>query len=426
MASQSTEPTSAGRERIAFEVEGMEQTAPGRVEVRGRWLGVRGRRFFRPALTVTVDGRERRALADLEDKPWAPEQPEAWRAVFPLKVELAKATAVELSVAPDITVKLIAAVRAQSSRRRGQTPDLLRAPRVPPDPVRPGPMLSERAQQVERMNSRLITMGQELERERSRAAAAAEEVQRLQERWQSAQEEMERERSRRAGSEEELERQRSETLGLRARLGRLQAELELARVAQSDSASASAKLDEMRLALDRERAEAKQLRSQLAEARERIAAAVQRAAASESSAQSPSPATSPRRDTVAVGDATEPRQRLERLGRLERSERSDRSDRGRRRARPDGGDPSEPRDRADRHKSPEHPRSSEHAQDRDRPERADRSARPDRSAPVRPPERPLNPSLRHRTYWVGRVLAVLFILAVVAAIVLVIRTTMSA
>src|SRR5437870_2607217 len=102
MASESTDPA-AGPERIAFEVEGLEQSDPERVEVRGRWLGVRGRVFGRPALTVIVDGVQRRVLAELADKPWAPQPGMSWRAVFPLEVELAKASHVELTVAPDIT-----------------------------------------------------------------------------------------------------------------------------------------------------------------------------------------------------------------------------------------------------------------------------------------------------------------------------------
>ncbi|MFZ0091644.1 MAG: hypothetical protein WAL63_19230, partial [Solirubrobacteraceae bacterium] len=38
-------------------------------------------------------------------------------------------------------------------------------------------------------------------------------------------------------------------------------------------------------------------------------------------------------------------------------------------------------------------------------------------------QRPLNPSLRHRTYWLGRALALLFLLIVIAAIYLVIHST---
>src|SRR5436305_1202555 len=106
MASESTDSV-AGPERIAFEVEGLEQTERERVEVRGRWTGVRGRRFVRPALTVVVDGVQRRALAELDDKPWAAQDGTTWRAVFPLELELANASHVELMVAPDITVRLV-------------------------------------------------------------------------------------------------------------------------------------------------------------------------------------------------------------------------------------------------------------------------------------------------------------------------------
>ena len=44
-------------------------------------------------------------------------------------------------------------------------------------------------------------------------------------------------------------------------------------------------------------------------------------------------------------------------------------------------------------------------------------------APKLEAARPLNPSLRRRTNWVGRALALLIMLAVIAAIVLVIHTT---
>ena len=55
------------------------------------------------------------------------------------------------------------------------------------------------------------------------------------------------------------------------------------------------------------------------------------------------------------------------------------------------------------------------------------AAEPETPPRVRSPvayERPLNPSLRGRTNWLGRALALLVILAVIAAVVLVIRTTM--
>ncbi len=63
-------------------MERIDASTSGRVEVAGRWFGVRGRRFVRPALTISRKDGELRALADLEDKPWAAEDGEVWQAAF--------------------------------------------------------------------------------------------------------------------------------------------------------------------------------------------------------------------------------------------------------------------------------------------------------------------------------------------------------
>ncbi|MFZ1996610.1 MAG: hypothetical protein WAU75_21030, partial [Solirubrobacteraceae bacterium] len=87
-------------------MERIDASAPGRVEVAGRWFGVRGRRFVRPSLTLSQKGAEVRALADLEHKPWAAEDGEVWMAAFSLDKGLDGAREIELSVAPDIVVEL--------------------------------------------------------------------------------------------------------------------------------------------------------------------------------------------------------------------------------------------------------------------------------------------------------------------------------
>lgn len=71
------EPVQGGTGEIAFELERYEFKGDDRVEISGRWSGVRGRRFIRPTLTVMTGGRGSRALADLEHKPWAPEDGKA-------------------------------------------------------------------------------------------------------------------------------------------------------------------------------------------------------------------------------------------------------------------------------------------------------------------------------------------------------------
>ena len=52
MASQTTDPRTAGQDPIAFAVERVALAQPGRLEVTGRWYGVRGRRFVRPEVIL--------------------------------------------------------------------------------------------------------------------------------------------------------------------------------------------------------------------------------------------------------------------------------------------------------------------------------------------------------------------------------------
>jgi hypothetical protein len=100
------EPVQGGTGEIAFELERYEFKGDDRVEISGRWSGVRGRRFIRPTLTVMTGGRGSRALADLEHKPWAPEEGKLWMAAFSCTVEDATTLEAELNVAPDITITL--------------------------------------------------------------------------------------------------------------------------------------------------------------------------------------------------------------------------------------------------------------------------------------------------------------------------------
>jgi predicted nucleic acid-binding Zn-ribbon protein len=91
--------------KICFELDRFESGEGDRLELSGRWFGVRGRRFVRPTLIVVSDTGRVRALADLEHKPWVPEDGEPWEAAFPWDSD-GEVLGAELSVAPDITVRL--------------------------------------------------------------------------------------------------------------------------------------------------------------------------------------------------------------------------------------------------------------------------------------------------------------------------------
>src|SRR4051794_14630134 len=139
------EPVHGGTGEIAFELERFEFKDDDRVEISGRWLGVRGRRFIRPTLTVVTDGRGSRALADLEHKPWAPEEGKLWMAAFSCPLEGATALEAELNVSPDITVTLpapgqdvaAAAKRGRRERDARARRDLRERPAAPRRSPRP-------------------------------------------------------------------------------------------------------------------------------------------------------------------------------------------------------------------------------------------------------------------------------------------------
>jgi hypothetical protein len=109
-------------DQIFFELERFELSDGERLQLTGRWFGVRGRRFVRPTLTVAVNGERFRTLADLDDKPWAAEEGEPWTASFPWR-KAAHGRKSELSVAPDITIQLPApSAKLRGSQRLAAVP----------------------------------------------------------------------------------------------------------------------------------------------------------------------------------------------------------------------------------------------------------------------------------------------------------------
>ena len=151
-------------------------------------------------MTRASDGTEVRVLAELDHKPWSAEDGEEWVAAFATDLEPGDASAIELSVAPDITVPL---ARAATDDGPGRT-----ASRRRPAPDR---------------------TSQELQRLRARAADAAEAV--------------ERERERRRALEEALESERAQNRQVRIELGQLQAELKLAQASRVEAQESAAELE---------------------------------------------------------------------------------------------------------------------------------------------------------------------------------------
>jgi hypothetical protein len=357
-------------------VERVVASGPDRVEVAGRWFGVRGRRFVRPTLTIRRSARdpETRALADLEHKPWAAEDGELWVAVFTVSVDLEEAAELQLSVAPDITVALRPAGQGLAG-----SGDLVTAGESARTPVaKADPQPSPR-------------------RPRERLAA----TERLTLRLENAMQALELERERRAAAEQALENERSTGRRLQTELGRARAELDLAQAAQAEGAAAEAEgaaaeaelraartalhehagaLESAREALAREQAEVGRLRTRLERGR-----------------HAPAVSDPPGRDrpTRKVSDSP-----------------------GRDRHAPKVSDPQGP---------------DQHDDDADEDGAGAAGTAPwTNPGPLRETEprlvpaarvRPLNPSLRHRTNWLGRLLALLVLGIVIAAVWIVLHST---
>ena len=224
MASRPRVPGETSSE-VDFELERFERTQPDRVEIVGRWFGLRGRRFVRPVLNLHGGGPRRRLIALLEHKPWAAEDGEPWIAAFTWPANAEDITRAELEVGPGLVVELPPPGDVAEDGVR------VRALRPPPAP--PPPDLEAIAREAEergRADAVRELSGREGV-ERSRAAAARELADRIAEERDAA------------------EQARSEALALRD-----------AAVSQRDAAvrdrdRAVAERDETRAERDRLRAE---------------------------------------------------------------------------------------------------------------------------------------------------------------------------
>jgi hypothetical protein len=105
MATQSRVPGAASSE-VDFELERFERTSEDRIEISGRWFGLRGRRFVRPVLNLHTGGSRRRAIALLEHKPWAANDGQTWLAAFAWPEGAGEVESAELEVGPGLVVEL--------------------------------------------------------------------------------------------------------------------------------------------------------------------------------------------------------------------------------------------------------------------------------------------------------------------------------
>src|SRR3954465_2703507 len=119
---RNTSPTADATPAVAFEVERFGWTAADRIEVTGRWFGLRGHRFMRPALIVEAGDDRRRLLALLEHKPWAADDGEPGTAALAGAGGRPPTPCAALAVAPSVAVELPPPAapggRSRSSRRR--------------------------------------------------------------------------------------------------------------------------------------------------------------------------------------------------------------------------------------------------------------------------------------------------------------------
>ncbi len=434
----------------------------------GRWFGVRGRRFVRPTLTLNHKGTEVRALADLEHKPWAAEDGEVWTPVFSVDEGLDGAREIELSVAPDIVIGL--RPKGKKLARPGDSLSAgtaARAPRFKNESVVSAPTPPERASEP----------GTEPDPEpRRRRPSPSSELDRLGARRASANHDLEQERERRAAMAKNLEDERTASRQLRIELGQARSELEVAATARAEATAVEAELEEARRQLRetqrRHQADTEALTRRHDETAQTLAhdhdQVTEAHAALQDELHEQAGALESTREALATERAEAGRLRnrprpapavpgARQTGRSR--SRSCRWSRGRRRCRRRASRAAScvlalcrlvPRYRLPRYRLPRYrpPRPGGARADPTQTQRFDVLGPQDETEPSPPPSRPaprrashqtpdppalnpstaerlrpLNPSLRHRTWWLGRLVALLVLCGVIAAVWAVLHST---
>jgi hypothetical protein len=270
--------TQTATAEVAFEVERAGWPSPDRLEVVGRWFGVRGRRFIRPTLYVEADGEPRRLLAVLDHKPWAVEDGEEWIAAFAWEGDPVDLAGSELTVSPGIAVELRPSAEREPAKRRFARPpraDVLGSELAGEREKRQKlsrDLHEARAEHSADMVRTAREHEEELERVRSEKARAEQEAER---RLAELRSELDAARDRSARLETALRKVRDELAVARADVAAQRAGLEHERATFAAEASdaAAEEVEKLRVDLDAARAEAAEARAERDGARRESATA---------------------------------------------------------------------------------------------------------------------------------------------------------
>jgi TolA-binding protein len=255
---------------VTFEVDRFEWASDDRLEVVGRWFGLRGHRFLRPTLDVEVRGERRRMLAVLEHKPWAAEEGEEWVAAFAWTGEQTRLDDAELTVSPDLAVQLPVPDADEAAPEAIVTTAERLPARRPRTAVLEGELAAALAE-VQRRDEKLAQLREthsEITRElRERVRTAQEKAKQLeteleQVRTHTAAAEEDAQRERRSAEEErgrQLDSMREERDAATAARNRAEAEAEAARADRDEAlgklTAATSERDALTEARDRAREE---------------------------------------------------------------------------------------------------------------------------------------------------------------------------
>ncbi len=153
---------------VGFELERFSFTAPGRLEVVGRWSGLEGKRLGRPVLTVEAGDLRRRVTA-LPGGQFTPSSTGEWRAAFAYDGDPEAVTGAELEVGRRLVAELPRPRRRRPQPAAEQPTAARPAAEVPMAELE---SLREElaARDVELVALRARVAGEESEREDRRAA----------------------------------------------------------------------------------------------------------------------------------------------------------------------------------------------------------------------------------------------------------------